>query len=163
MVQCLPMQGMCIRSLVGELRSHRPRGSLRASTRKAGEPKPEKSPRASTKTQHNQNFFKNFTYVLSSVQAYRCHSSYQRWWRCPTHSLRTKTSAPHHLGARRAAGTAHAWRRLRHCPGQRAASGLHGLTSPRPETAALPGWLRAIGPRLDLRTSLLSSFLTLPP
>ena len=96
MVQCLPMQGMCVRSLVGELRSHRPRGSLRASTRKAGEPKPEKSPRASTKTQHNQNFFKNFTYVLSSVQAYRCHSSYQRWWRCPTHSLRTKTSAPHH-------------------------------------------------------------------
>ena len=77
--------------------------------------------------------------------------------------------------ARRAAGTAHAWRLLQegcgdsshlallqHGPGQRATRGLHGLTSPRPKMAALPGCLCSIRLRLDLRTSLLSSFLTLP-
>ena len=45
------------------------------------------------------------------------------------------------------------------------AGATEGCTADLPGTreAALPGWLRTIGTRLDLRTPLLSSFLTLPP
>ena len=101
MVQCLPREGMCVRSLAGELRSHRPRGSLRASTRKAGEPRPEKSPWAATKTQHNQNFLKTSLMYLAQSRRTDATAVTSAGGDAPPNSLRTKTSAPPPPGARR--------------------------------------------------------------